>query len=134
MTNESITKSSGFSSFSSLLSSAEQTTRRKSRSMSLPSIYGKTRSPLDSANASFDSSIGTDEKKSRSKLFIDPTMNGNCSHSTNRSETNEIIVVERKRFASTDLLDPNPEEETMSDRKDSSCEMLDQSVKASGKY
>ena len=53
-TNESVAKSSGFSSFSSLLSTSERPLRTKSRSASMPSICIAASSSIDSGSQSLD--------------------------------------------------------------------------------
>ncbi len=73
--NESIRKSSGFSSFSSLLSSSDHQILGRTRSSSLPSIAYPTSSFLDSANFSIDGRSYDHIIPYRSKSFIEKMTN-----------------------------------------------------------
>ncbi|CAF2955260.1 unnamed protein product [Rotaria sp. Silwood2] len=122
-TNESITKSSGFSSFSSLLSSNDHFIPVKPRSLSMPSLYKGTFSSFDSANISLESQLELDDIKQQRKLSTEQQLCPTSDHITNHQsslETNQINCAtvqnkinffenrsntQQKRFASTDLLD-----------------------------
>ncbi|CAF0790114.1 unnamed protein product [Rotaria sp. Silwood1] len=69
--NESITKSSGFSSFSSLLSSNEQPIRIHSRSSSMPSMHCTRFSSFDSSNLSYSDQSDTTNVRYRSKSILE---------------------------------------------------------------
>ncbi|CAF2227618.1 unnamed protein product [Rotaria magnacalcarata] len=107
-TNESITKSSGFSSFSSLLSSNDHLVSSKSRSASMPSLYITTSSSCDS-----DNQLEVDESKRRRKQSIGKSeilksapMNSNnqTSFEVNQNHCENKSDMGQTRFASTDLL------------------------------
>ncbi|CAF1260883.1 unnamed protein product [Rotaria sordida] len=121
-TNESITKSSGFSSFSSLLSSNDHLLSTKSRSTSLPSLYKGTFSSNDSANISVESELESNDIIQQRKLSIEKPSNLTSNYINNHQlslQTNQINYItiqnemdffehksniQQKRFASTDLL------------------------------
>ncbi|UJR16038.1 hypothetical protein I4U23_002952 [Adineta vaga] len=76
--NESIAKSSGFSSFSSLLSNNEQPIKINSRSSSMPSIRFTTFSSVDSSNLSSDDHLDTNtDTQYCSEFTIDKSINDN---------------------------------------------------------
>jgi hypothetical protein len=66
---ESVTKSSGFSSFSSLLSTNENPIIKRSRSKSMPTIYMPTRLSTDSGDMSLESHLDLEKIKRRSDIF-----------------------------------------------------------------
>ncbi|CAF0873127.1 unnamed protein product [Adineta steineri] len=112
--NESITKSSGFSSFSSLLSSNEQQRPMKinSRSSSMPSIRFTTFSSIDSSNISFDDQLDNDNLKYQSELVIDKQLNNTfnrqqsfitCCQGEENNEYDQINILQ-KRFSCADII------------------------------
>ncbi|CAF1960351.1 unnamed protein product [Rotaria magnacalcarata] len=70
-TNESTAKSSGFSSFSSLLSSNEQPARARVRSSSMPSIHCPRFSSMDSANLSYTDPSDSKDAYYHSKSLLE---------------------------------------------------------------
>jgi hypothetical protein len=113
-TTESVTKSSGFSSFSSLLSSNENPITKHSRSLSMPSIHMTTYSSFDSENVSLESQSELNKIKQRSELSTEKQINFTSNHSNNLTSSLEIndMYYEKKsnprqRFHSTDLLENN---------------------------
>ncbi|CAF0914469.1 unnamed protein product [Rotaria sp. Silwood1] len=128
-TNESITKSSGFSSFSSLLSSNDHLLSTKLRSTSLPSLYKGTFSSFDSANISLESQLELDDIKQQRKSSIEKQYYVTSDHNDNQQsslDTNQINYatvqnkidffenksnIQQKRFASTELLNTDNDDE-----------------------
>ena len=113
-------KSSGFSSFSSLLSSNDQPIRMNSRSSSMPSIRFTTFSSIDSSNLSDDNLLANNDLQYRSKFVIDSGINDTYNQVNSQQsfttcfegeENNESqINILRKRFPSADMV--NDEERT----------------------
>ncbi|CAF0894438.1 unnamed protein product [Adineta ricciae] len=113
-TNESITKSSGFSSFSSLLSTNDHhPVTASSRSKSMPSICIETFSSLDSTNSSFENQIDSDavaqETTTNRQKSVDKTRKISKTNSTGFFQDSRP-----KRYGSIDLLDTKTDYNSMS--------------------
>jgi len=91
-TNESVAKSSGFSSFSSLLSATEPSLTTKTRSVSMPSICIVACSSIDSGNKSFDENS---VRLRRPMSFTEETLQTSSSQTMNSNENDE------KKFSSS---------------------------------
>jgi hypothetical protein len=113
-------KSSGFSSFSSLLSSHDQPIRMNSRSSSMPSIRFTTFSSVDSSNLSYDNVLDSNDLQCCSKLVIENETNDSSkqlnSHQSfitcfeGQDNNKSQINILQKRFPSADLI--NEEDRT----------------------
>jgi hypothetical protein len=113
-------KSSGFSSFSSLLSSNDQPIRMNSRSSSMPSIRFTTFSSVDSSNLSYDNVLDSNDLQCHSNLVIEnetsdisKQLNSQQSFITcfeGQENNKSQINILQKRFPSADLI--NEEERT----------------------
>jgi len=113
-------KSSGFSSFSSLLSSNDQPIRMNSRSSSMPSIRFTTFSSVDSSNLSYDNVLDSNDLQCCSKLVIEnetsdisKQLNSQQSFITcfeGQDNNKSQINILQKRFPSADLI--NEEDRT----------------------
>ncbi|CAF4123854.1 unnamed protein product [Rotaria sp. Silwood2] len=122
--NESIAKSSGFSSFSSLLSSNEQPIKIHPRSSSMPSIYCTRFSSFDSSNLSYSDQSDTNNVHCHSKLLLkkrtsdtSEQLDSQQSFTTcfeaefsidqENNEKNQINVVQN-RFSDIDVIKDEP--------------------------
>nr|ACF75516.1 rho GTPase activating protein [Philodina roseola] len=85
-TNESVAKSSGFSSFSSLLSTGEHPLGTKSRSASMPSICIGTCSSIDSGSKSLDDDL---VRTRRPLSFNEETLQSTSNQTMTNSRENE---------------------------------------------
>ena len=105
-TIESVTKSSGFSSFSSLLSSNENLLSKKGRSSSLPSIYMPPRLSADSGDISLESRLDHEKNKRRSDLFHEKELNATFDYSNllSSGETDEMhrSAIQHERYSASD--------------------------------
>nr|ACF75482.1 rho GTPase activating protein [Adineta vaga] len=114
--NESIAKSSGFSSFSSLLSNNEQPIKINSRSSSMPSIRFTTFSSVDSSNLSSDDHLDTyTDTQYCSEFTIDKSINDNEQSFVTCCEREEEniakqVYIRPKRFSCAGAI--NDEERT----------------------
>ena len=144
--NESIRKSSGFSSFSSLLSSSDHQILGRTRSSSLPSNAFPTSSFLDSANYSYDGrSDDHGMPPFRSKSFIEKMTNYK-SHSPQSSTTciqDENPINDEKepaqveeRFTKSEIIESNGDAKTINKelKRKSGLNLLRQSPELRGKY
>jgi len=137
-TTESVTKSSGFSSFSSLLSSNENPITKRSRSLSMPSIYMTRYSSFDSENVSVESQSELNKIKQRPESTIEKAIHFTSNHSNNLTsslDTNEIYYEKksnpRQRFHSTDLLENNQiDERTKHSQRSMDNILLEQKTKS----
>nr|ACD37555.1 Rho GTPase activating protein [Adineta vaga] len=109
--NESITKSSGFSSFSSLLSSNDHPVTANSRSKSMPSICMELFSSIDSANSSLKSQIDFDRQQTTiEKESLDHL---NKTRTSSKINSKSFYQDNRpKRYGSIDLLDSKTDYES----------------------
>ncbi len=89
--NESIRKSSGFSSFSSLLSSNEHPTLTRTRSSSLPSIPHAISSSTDSGNFSLNDRSINLRTHYRSRSFIEQLRNYTSGQSNSLQSSKTFI-------------------------------------------
>ncbi|CAF1117700.1 unnamed protein product [Adineta steineri] len=111
---ESVTKSSGFSSFSSLLSANDHHVTANSRSSSMPSILMETFSSYDSRNSSLENSTDMNNVKQRKISFTEKPTDYTTDHFNKRRtylDTNQNQINTRpKRYGSIDLLDIKKDE------------------------
>jgi len=115
---EQTTKSSGFSSFSSLLSANETPITKNSRSTSMPSIYMVTRLSTDSGDISLESQLELEKIKRQPKLFNEKENSSTSDPSNNRQSSLEIdgiypdnkSNIRQQRFPSTDFLNNNEDQ------------------------
>ncbi|CAF0777321.1 unnamed protein product [Rotaria sordida] len=118
--NQSITKSSSFSSFSSFLSSNEQLIKIHSRSSSMPSIYCTRFSLIDSSNLNYSNQSDTNNVHYHSKLILEKKTSNTSdqldsqqsfttcfetefSINQENNDKNQISIVQ-KRFSSIDII------------------------------
>ena len=138
---ESVTKSSGFSSFSSLLSANENPITKNSRSSSMPSIYMAGCSSHDNDDTSLESQFELKKIKRRPESFVDKQNSLASDHSNTLQssfETDEIYVEKKssfrqQRFPSTDLLEDNEVPDRMKHNPRSMDDILREQKMQAGK-
>lgn len=131
-----MTKSSGFSSFSSLLSANETPITRNSRSSSLPSLHMLACSTysrdtdLDSKNSLEILTIGSRPISAIEKLNSSKKL----QTSTEQFYTRKIRPIRHKRFPSTDLLGNNDNDDRMKHNQRSMDNILLEQKTQSGTF
>lgn len=112
-TNEAVTKSSGFSSLSSLLSSNEHLTPTKVRSTSLPSLHVLPLPSCERTSFRFDIQSERSDVERQKKflaenrsLYVSDRNNESLTYHSDRHQANKPILRHTK-CASAELLDNN---------------------------
>lgn len=131
-----MTKSSGFSSFSSLLSSTDPPLEKKTRSVSMPSICIAVSSSIDDLSTHLDDSAFEQTSRARRPMsFTEDTLHSSSTQTTSHLANHPSSQLEtfintdhssttQTRFASTDLLEIHSNEEKRTKSSGSADDIL----------